>query len=143
VEVCKSLIPEAHNLTTILQQDGDSSEAILKMKSIIANLQMSKESLERELQKVRKEMAEMEEEHDEESKKLFDVSQAIATILPPTLRCKIADYCNKHIRKHKSYDKENEESEEDEDYDFSHSILLTDSNYDYKYEDYINKKNEK
>jgi septal ring factor EnvC (AmiA/AmiB activator) len=134
VEVCRSLIPEAHKLNSLIEKGAEiNSEAIMKLKEMISNLQMRSENAEKETRKLRQEMAEMEAEQDEQSQKLFDVSLAIAAVIPPTLRCKVADYCNSTIRK------PNDDAQEDEEYDFSHSILLTDSQYDYKHQNYIGK----
>ena len=138
MEVCKSLIPQTHDINKLINDDANytnCSKEIIEMKEMITTLAMEKLQLEEQLKKVKKELDEMEKENDEHSQKLCDVSMAIATVISPTLRWKVADYCNSHIRRHKEYNEEDDE--QDEDYDFSHDILLTDSRYDYKHEKYM------
>jgi len=135
VEVCKSLIPETHQLNSMLQQDNAGSEEITKLKEMIENLMIKNEKLEQQLKKTKKELDELEEENEQSSQKLCDVSMAIATIISPSLRSKIAEYCNTHIRRRTEDDEYG-----NEDYDFSHDILMTDSSYDYKHENYMKQK---
>ena len=108
------------------------------MKELITTLAMEKIQLQEQLKKTKKELDELEQENEENSQKLCDVSMAIATVISPSLRCRVSDYCNTHIRRRKEYNEEDDQ--EDEDYDFSHDILLTDSRYDYKHENYIKEK---